>query len=107
MDPLAAEEPILGNPMQIKLPFKCHAEVANWELLAFDNLDREFNQLMGRVQQHFLILSIDLLGIEKTRKNRPTGGMLGSPDRQVGYDERVTPDDDGGGNGGDGDNMVV
>jgi hypothetical protein len=77
-DNLDAEEPLIGEPMQIKLPFKVEEEIVKWELLAFDN-SHEFSEEIGN-QQYYFVLTVDLVAVEKVKKEKkaPTFRMLGS-----------------------------
>jgi hypothetical protein len=51
-DNLDPEEPLMGKPMQIKLPFTVEEEIVKWEVLAFDNSD-EFSEEIGNQQYYF------------------------------------------------------
>jgi hypothetical protein len=75
---LDPEEPLMGEPMQIKLPFKVEEEISKWELLAFDNSD-EFSDEIGN-QQYYFVLTVDLVAVEKVKKEKKaaTFRMLGS-----------------------------
>jgi hypothetical protein len=77
-DNLDHEEPLMGEPMQIKLPFKVEEEIVKWEVLAFDNSD-EFSAEIG-IQQYYFLLTVDLVAVEKVKKEKtaPTFRMLGS-----------------------------
>ena len=80
-------EPVMGTPQRIKLPFKVEEEIVSWECQAFNNNDEDFLESVENKQQFFFVLSIDLQSVEKIRKSKKTGGLrlLGSPTR--------TPDD--------------
>jgi hypothetical protein len=73
-----AEDPLIGEPMQIKLPFKVVDGIEKCELLAFDNTE-EFSKETGN-QQYFFVLTIDLVGVDKVKKEKKaaTFRMLGS-----------------------------
>jgi hypothetical protein len=77
-DGLDVEEPLMGEPMQVKLPFKVDEEIDKWELLAFDNSD-EFSSEIGN-QQYYFVLTVDLVGVEKVKKEKKaaTFRMLGT-----------------------------
>jgi hypothetical protein len=71
--------------MQVKLPFKVDEEIEKWELLAFDNSD-EFSREIGN-QQYYFVLTVDLVGVEKVKKEKKAATflMLGSsPSARVG-----------------------
>jgi hypothetical protein len=78
------EEPLLGEPMKIALPIQCEEEIKDWEILAFDNADVEWCDQM-ECQQHFFLLSVDLIGTAKIGKEKKKGGFrkLGSPSKVV------------------------
>jgi hypothetical protein len=77
-DSLDAEEPLMGEPMQVKLPFKVEEEIEKWELLAFDNSE-EFSTEVG-IEQYYFVLTVDLIGVEKVKKEKKAPGfrMLGT-----------------------------
>ena len=72
-------EPLLGEPMQIKLPFKCEDDIRKWEIVALDN-SAEFSTEVGN-QQYYFLLSVDLLAADKLVKKKPqaTFRNLGTP----------------------------
>ena len=69
--------------MKVSLLYPCEDEF-EWEVLGFENEDLEWNESMEH-QQHFFILSVDLISTIKVRKQKKKGGfrMLGSPNKQV------------------------
>jgi hypothetical protein len=78
-DNLDLEEPLIGEPVQIKLPFKVEEEIVKWELFAFNNSNK-FSEKSGN-QQYYFVLTVDLVAVEKVKKEKkaPTFRMLGSP----------------------------
>lgn len=81
-DALDNEEPLLADPMKVSLLYPCEDEF-EWEVLGFENDDLEWNESMEH-QQHFFILSVDLISTIKVGKQKKKGGfrMLGSPNKQ-------------------------
>lgn len=96
---LGEGEPLLGAPQKIKLDFKVEDEIANWEMQAFENDDEDFANDCGGVPQMFFVLTVDLIGVEKIKKEKKKGGfrLFGSPNKQEGGVAA---------GGGDGDNGI-
>lgn len=92
------EEPLLGSPQQVSLPVPCEEEIHDWETLAFNNEDMEWSDLFQN-QQHFFVLSVDLISTIKISKKKKTGGFrsLGRPSRVVNKEEDEDEDEDGDG----------
>ena len=70
---LDIEEPMMGAPMQVKLPFKCEEDIKEWEIIAYDN-DDKFNKEVG-ANQYFFVLAVNLVGVEKVKKVKKTGAF--------------------------------
>ena len=77
---------IIGTPQQVKLPFPCERQIHSWEFNSFANLDTDFLECLGDDQtSHFHILTVELIGIERIKKDFVNGRvrMLGDPDAHI------------------------
>lgn len=89
------EEPLLGDPQKIQLPFTVEREIRKWEVQTFENDDDEFFVYMQEAQQHFFVLSVTLLSVEKRYKKKEGNfRVFGSPRPRDDMDD----DDDGSAN---------
>lgn len=88
-----SEEPLIGCPQQVELPVPCEDEIDDWEMLAFDNDDVEWSCDL-EAQQHFFVLSVNLVSAIKVAKKKKKGGFraLGNARRQINEEEE---DEDG------------
>ena len=68
-DALDNEEPLLADPMKVSLLYPCEDEF-EWEVLGFENEDLERNDDMEQQQQHFFILSVDLISTTGNRRRK-------------------------------------
>jgi len=87
---LDIEEPVMADPMQVKLPFKCEEDIAEWEMIAYDNEDA-FNEEVG-TNQYFFVLAVTLTGVDKVKKCQKAGkfrnlGTKSSPGHGMDEDE--------------------
>ena len=64
------EEPILGDPQKVRLPFVVKRKIRKWEIQTFENDDKDFFQYMQEIQQHYFVLSVTLLSVEKRYKKK-------------------------------------
>lgn len=89
------EEPLLGSPQLVDLALPCQDEIDEWEMQAFNNEDFEWCDLF-EAQQHFFLLSVNLVSTIKIAKKKKKGGFraLGSARREVKKDEEEEDDDD-------------
>ena len=87
-DRKTASEPFIGNPQQIQLPFPCENQIHSWDMLIFTNSDRNFIDELGggNAIGHFFILTVELIGIERVKKEFLDGRsrVLGDPDQDIG-----------------------
>ena len=97
--PVEGDEPIFGSPQLVALPLPCEDDIDEWEILAFDNPDVDWAANM-ECDQHYFILSIDLISTIKVAKKRAKGGFrkLGSPNKVVekSYEKEESEEEDGG-----------
>ena len=67
------EEPILGKPQRVPLPFKCEDEIVDWEIQGFPE-EWGLSDAIEHQQFHFVI-SIDLVSVMKARSRKKKGGL--------------------------------
>ena len=67
------EEPILGKPQDVPLPFKCEDKIVDWEIQGFPE-EWGLSDAIGHQQFHFVI-SIDLVSVVKARSHKKKGGL--------------------------------
>lgn len=85
-------EAFLATPMKLTLPFKVEEEISEWEILAFSNDDKKWREEVG-LPQYYFMLAVDLVGVEKIKVARKSGG----------FQVFKSDDDDGDDGGGAGD----
>ena len=74
------EEPLIGEPQKVQLPFAVEHEIRKWEVQTFENDDEDFHQCMQEVPQHFFVLTATMLSVEKRcKKKEGNFRIFGSP----------------------------
>ena len=74
------EEPLLGEPQKVQLPFIVEREIRKWEMQTFANDNEDFLQHMQEIQQFYFVLTVTMLSVEKRYKKKDGNFRLfGSP----------------------------
>lgn len=87
----SSEEPIIGNPQRVKLPFACEEEIVDWEVQVFDNDDPDFIDELGSEELYWFVLSIDLVSTTKAHNPKKKGTLrkFTSPSKKSANDENM------------------
>lgn len=70
---------VFGKPQRIKLPFKCHLDIPEWEVMNFAGVGIEDGSLQDAagnplpVQQYHAVLKVDLLADERRAAKKVAG----------------------------------